>query len=88
MLLSWRKDPPNDDERRACQIWWLRSSKSSNIHIVMFDRRGGAALIDYSTSAYLDILEWMDTDPGPHFDPNDWPGEWAPCLPPERKEQA
>jgi len=84
--MVWRKEPPNDDERRACHVWWLRSSKSSNVHIVMFARHG-AALVDYSSTAYLDILEWGPGFGDDHFDPNDWPGEWAPCLPPERKEQ-
>ena len=79
---GWRPLPPNEDERRECRVWWLRSSRSENIHIVMFSDND-TALVDFSNSTtHLDILEWPGNQPGTRFDPHDWPGEWAPCLPP------
>lgn len=79
---GWRPQPPNEDERRECRTWWLLSSRSENIHIVVFSPHD-TVFVDFSTSSvYIDILEWPGNHPGTRFDPHDWPGEWAPCLPP------
>lgn len=63
-----RKEPPTVDEVANCQWWWSFPEDTSP-HVLQLDVMDGQ------------IVHAQDN--GGFFDSADWPGKWAPCLPPE-----
>lgn len=70
---GWRKAPPSVDEVRAWSWWWNRSP-GVGAHVLQLDVDNGLI---------IDVGEATSSDCGGRFDPGAWPGQWAPCLPPD-----
>ena len=66
-----RKDPPTVEEVAQCQ-WWWNFPKENPPHVMQLDLSNNQIM--HAQGA------------GGVFDPADWPGEWAPCIPPEKRE--
>lgn len=66
-----RKEPPTVDEVEDCQ-WWWNFPKDTPPHVMQLDVADGK------------IVHAQDN--GGLFDPTDWPGDWAPCVPPEGRQ--
>lgn len=67
----WRSEPPTIEGVKANQWWWNKPVSGNPPHVLQLDvadEAGGEVIIDASDSTL--------------FDPNAWPGEWAPALPP------
>lgn len=71
---GWRIAPPSADEVREHPWWWNRSPNGTR-HVLHLDVNLGSDVI-------IDVEEAAAHDCGGRFDPDAWPGEWAPCLPP------
>lgn len=64
---SWRKEPPTVDEVKVHAWWWRKPANGNPPHVLHLDV--GADKVIY-------IDEELE------LDPDDWPGEWAPAVPP------
>ena len=73
VYLGWRSVPPLLGEVRAWRWWWNRATDGS-LHVLQLDVEDGT-IVD------VDLAESSDCGGG-RLDPDDWPGQWAPCLPP------
>ena len=63
-----RKEPPTVADVEGCE-WWWNFPVDNPPHVMPLDVSEGKI--------------YHAQDNGGLFEPADWPGEWAPCLPPE-----
>lgn len=73
----WRKEPPTADEVRNYPWWWNRMPDGT-CHVIHLDVRIGSDIV-------IDVAEAAAHDCGGRFDHEEWPGEWAACVPPGGK---
>lgn len=62
------KIAPDVDQVREWS-WWWNFPTNGKPHVLQLDVQG-------------DEIVHADSNASAPFDPNDWPGEWAPCVPP------
>lgn len=74
MKPTWRKEPPTVDEVKVHQWWWNKPASGNPPHVLQLDVDDGR-IFDCAVDVCACTAEAL-------FDPNDWPGEWAPCVPP------
>lgn len=90
---TWRKEPPTVADVEKNQWWWNKPATGAPPHILQLTiegcRRDEAG--DIVDLGYLDpnadgVTAVIVDDSGDGefhvFNPDDWPGEWAPCIPP------
>jgi hypothetical protein len=63
-----QKTSPTVEQVRRYQWWWNYPSNGKP-HVLQLDVSDGE-------------IVHADEDASAPFDPQDWPGEWAPCIPP------
>ncbi len=68
-----RKSPPTVEEVRACAWWWNFPPDGYSPHVLQLEVYAGYVSND-------DIIMCLDL--AAPFNVEDWPGEWAPCIPP------
>ena len=71
----WRKEPPTVEEVSACEWWWNSGGPSGKPHVMRLDVDGDQ-IVDIQLPSEVP------------FNPEDWPGEWSPCLPPRDEPAA
>lgn len=64
-----RSQSPTVDEVRRCQWWWNFGPVTAP-QVLRLDVDDDGAIVDVDSSGSYP------------FEPADWPGDWAPCLPP------
>lgn len=64
-----RPEPPTLDEVRRCQ-WWWNFRPDTAPQVLRLDVDDDGVIVDVDSSGSYP------------FEPADWPGDWAPCLPP------
>ena len=71
---SWRRAAPAADEVAEWPWWWNRAP-DGDCRVLQLD-------IDAGSGEIVDVGDTSTNDCTGLFDPSDWPGYWAPCLPP------
>ncbi len=69
------RKPPTVEEVSQCQ-WWWNFPNGAAPHVMQFDVSNGQIIHADLHADHGSIV----------FSPEDWPGEWAPCSPPEKQE--
>ena len=70
-----RKEPPTADEVREHEWWWN------------FPAHGDPYVLQLDVEIDGDTIFYGGDHGGGEFEPADWPGDWAMCLPPGAPEQ-
>ena len=72
-LVAFRRPtPPTVVDVTVWAWWWNFPANGNPPHVMQLD-------VDPSN----DRIFRADSEDGGLFDPADWPGDWAPCLPPK-----
>lgn len=66
----WRAEPPTVDDVKAHAWWWNKPASGNPPHVLQLDVDDAGAVMH------------ADMDDGGVFNPADWPGDWAPAVPP------
>lgn len=92
IVSPWRPEPPTIKEVRTYSWWWNKPTSGNPPHILQLDvgqladEQYDEATTTIVKGPALDVVLLVgdgryNDGTGP-FDPNDWPGEWAPAVSP------
>ena len=75
--VPWRKSPPTVDDVKKYSWWWNKPANGHKPFILQ---------LDIDDDQIIDIsLVGRVVKTSTIFAPDDWPGEWAPAIPPPSK---